>query len=339
MKIKMKKYPLFVCMIISCVIIVASLFILGFFGLNLGTSLGGGSQLEITMADGVSSSEYSKITKNAIKENGYTVDSIIVQDKYEAGSNNTEFTKSKLVVKIAKLDISDEDEMKIRYALADCLNIDVSEISTIENITSVVKAKNVLFIGLAVGIIAICLFVMGWIRYDIFAGLSFILTYLHNIILYLSILILTRVQLNLISLSVMLVLTLVMSALLIQIYEKHKEESKAASNEKLTVSECMLMSEKQILKPYLFVGVAVLIFACLLLFVPVMRVTFTALNIIISLVVTAYTGLLVGPGVYASLLEIKDYNQKARLSRNENVNKAIKKKIKKNISKSENTSK
>ena len=41
-----KKYPLLISIIVSCVLVVASLFILGFFGINLGTSLAGGSQFE-----------------------------------------------------------------------------------------------------------------------------------------------------------------------------------------------------------------------------------------------------------------------------------------------------
>ena len=58
MKMKLKKYPLLISTIVSCVIIIASLFILGFFGLRLGTSFGGGSQFEINMPNGVSSTEY-----------------------------------------------------------------------------------------------------------------------------------------------------------------------------------------------------------------------------------------------------------------------------------------
>ena len=207
------------------------------------------------------------------------------------------------------------------------------------NITSVVKAKNVLFLGLAVGIIAVCLFVMGWIRYDIFAGLSFILAYLHNIIVYLSVLILTRVQLNLISLGAMMVLTLIMSAILIQIYEKNREETKLQTNEKLSATERMIVSEKQVIKPYIFIGASILIFAALLAFVPVNAVRFTSLNILIATIVTAYTALIVGPGAYSYLLQVSEYNKKAVLSRNDNVNEAIKKKIKKNISKKESSSK
>lgn len=333
MKTKMKKYPMLVCMIVSCVLIVASLFILGFFGMNLGSSLGGGSQFKITMSSDASSKDYAKVVKETVSAHGYTVETTFVEDNYQAGDENTDFTQRCLVIKIAKTNISDKDEEYIRYALADNLNINVDLISSIETTTSVVKAKNVLFLGLALGIIVICLFVMAWIRYDILAGLSFILAYLHNIIIYLSILILTRVQLNLISLGVMVVLTLAMSAILIQIYEKFREESRMHTADKMSVSERMIDCETQATKPYLFVAAAVIVFALILFFVPVSSVRFTALGIIIAVIATTYTSLLIGPGSYAALLEVKDYRAKAILSRNDTVNKEIQKKIKKSISK------
>lgn len=339
MKIKAKKYPLLICMIISCVVVVTSLFILGFFGMNLGVSLGGGSQFEITMPSDANSVEYVEKVKVAVSGKDYRVDSTFVEDKFVAGEENTDYTQSVLVVKIAKKDISEESKEAIRNAVAEELVINISAISSIENVTSVVKAKNVLFLGLAVGIIALCLFVLGLVRYDVFAGLSFILAYLHNIILYLSILILTRVQLNMMSLGVMLVLTLAMSAVLIQIYEKNREVTRMHTAEKMTVSERMISSEVSAVKSFVFVAVAVFVFACLLMFVPTAIVRFTSLNIVIALVVTMYTSLFVGPGVYASLLELKDYAVKANLSRNDTVNKAIKKKIKKSASSKEQASK
>jgi preprotein translocase subunit SecF len=190
-----------------------------------------------------------------------------------------------------------------------------------------------LFIGLGVGIVAICLFVFDWLRYNIFAGLSFLLAYLHNIILYISILIITRVQISLVSLSVGLILTLIMGAVLISIYEKNREKVKLHLSDKLSVSERMIESEKQAVLPYGFIFIGMLVFAALMFFIPVSSVRLSAVNIIIALVVTAYTSLIIGPGSYAALLEIRDLSQKAVLSRNHTINKEIKKKIKKNTTK------
>ena len=339
MKTKMKKYPLLLSMVISCTLIIASLFILGFFGMNLGTSLGGGSQFEITMPNNVSQTSFVEKVKDAVSDEGFKVETTFVEDKYIATEEVSKYTTKVLVVKIAKTDISDSKKADIKEAVAEKLKIDENQISNIETITSVVKAKNVLYLGLAIGIIMVCLFVMAWIRYDILAGLSFVLAFLHNAILYLSVLILTRIQLNLVSLGVILVLTLVMSAILIQIYEKNREESKSKTSEKQTITERMIASEITAIKPFVFVAGAVAIFAGLLFFVPVLSVTFTAVNILMALVVTAYSGLLVGPGVYSALLEIKDYRHKAILSRNDTINKVIKKKVKKNTVKKDTSKK
>ena len=97
----------------------------------------------------------------------------------------------------------------------------------------------------------------------------------------------------------------------------------------VTISERLIASEKQVSMPYVFVGGAILLFAILLFIVPVASVRFTAINILIALVVTVYTSMIIGPGVYASLLEMREMNRKAVLSRNDTVNKEIKKKVRK----------
>ena len=326
---KTKKYPLLVSLIVSCVIVVASIFILGFFGMKLGTTLGGGSQFEIVLANDADQKKTIEEVKKSVSDCGFRVDSVYVEDSYIAGEENATYTERVLIVKIADSEISEEKALKIQKKVAKELKIDISKISAVEDITSVVRAKDVLFLALALGIIAVCVFVFGIFRYDVFAGLSFLFAYIHNIILYLSILILTRVQLNIISLGVAIVLTLAMSGLLVQIYEKYRADSKVQDSDKLTVSERMILAEKSSVKPYLFVAVAILAFALLLLLVPTARVRFASIGMVIALAVTLYTGLLVAPGVYASLAEIRENNQKAVLSRNDTVNKAIKKKIKK----------
>ena len=327
---KTKKYPLLISLIISCVIVVTSLFIMGFFGMNIGTSLAGGSQFEIRIDSNVDAKKYIADVKTVLSDKGLTADTTFVEDKANAeGQENGTFTDRCIVVKIAKKGISSEKNAEVKKAIAEKLGISETQITDIEEVTTSIKSKNILFVGLAIGIVVVCLFVLGLVRYNVFAGISFILAFLHNIILYLSILILSRVQLNLVSLTVVLLLTLAMSGLMIQIYEKDKELESLKAGEKQTISERLITSEKQVSVPYAFVGGAILIFAALLFIVPVAAVRFTAINILIALAVTIYTGLIIGPGVYASLLEMREMNRKAILSRNDTVNKQIKKKVKK----------
>ena len=327
MKLKMKKYPLLISMIISCVIIIASLFVLGFFGMRVGTSLGGGSQFEVNIASGASSKEYVSDVKKVLSDNGLTFDSSIVEDKYVAYDDEGNFTTQVLVVKISERDVKDSTETKVIEQIAKKLNVDKTYVSEIDNITSYTTGKDVLRLGIAIGAIAIALFVFAWIRYDVLAGLSFIVAFLHNIILYFSMLILTRLELNLTSLTVMFILTLVMSLVLIHIYEKYRREAKLHISDKLSISERMIKSESEAVKPFIILVCAVLVAIVFMLFIPANVVKFTALNILIALVVTAYTTLLIGPASYVALLDVRDVRAKAILSRNDTVNKEIKKKI------------
>ena len=333
MKTKIKKFPLLISLIVSCAIVVASIFVLAFAGMNIGTSLAGGSQFEIALKNEDKTKEYTAEIKDILKDNGCTLDYAFVETKYGADQENADYTSTCLVVNITEKNISDSKEAKIIDQISAKLGIDADYISSIENITSSVKAKSILFVGLAVGIIAVCLFVFAWIRYNIFAGLSFILAILHNVILYLSLLIVTRVQLNLASIAIAIVLTLIMSAVLIAIYEKHREVSRLHIAEKETISETMIKAVKTQATPFVIVAVVVLVFALLMFFIPVTSVMLSAIAIIIALLVSVYTTTIVGPGAYAGLLEAKSYSEKAVLSRNDTVNKTIQKKIKKSNSK------
>lgn len=328
MKLKMKKYPLFISAIASCAVIIASLFILAFFGLKVGTSLGGGSQFSVNVENGASAKKYISEIKEVLSDNGLSFDSSIVDDNYEATEVEGEYTKQVVVIKISNSEVKDSVEKKVVSEIAQKLEISESYISSIDDITASTTGKNVLNLGIAIGIIAIALFVFAWIRYDLFAGLSFIVAFLHNIILYLALTILTRLELNLTSLTVLFIITLVMSLVLIAIYEKYRRESRLHISDKLTIPERMISCEKQAIKPFVIVAAAALIAVVFMLFVPVTVVKFTALNIFVSLLVSAYTALLIGPASYVALLEVRDVRLKAVLSRNDTVNKVIKKKIK-----------
>lgn len=328
MKLKMKKYPLLISAIASCAVIIASLFILAFFGLKVGTSLGGGSQFSVNVENGASAKKYISEIKEVLSDNGLSFDSSIVDDNYEATEVEGEYTKQVVVIKISNSEVKDSVEKKVVSEIAQKLEISESYISSIDDITASTTGKNVLNLGIAIGIIAIALFVFAWIRYDLFAGLSFIVAFLHNIILYLALTILTRLELNLTSLTVLFIITLVMSLVLIAIYEKYRRESRLHISDKLTIPERMISCEKQAIKPFVIVAAAAIVAIVFMLFVPVTVVKFTALNIFVSLLVSAYTALLIGPASYVALLEVRDVRLKAVLSRNDTVNKVIKKKIK-----------
>ena len=327
MKNTHKKYPLLISLIISCVIVVASIFVLAFCGMRLSPSLGGGSQIEIAIADNVDAKTCVQDIKNVLKEQNIQYDSFIVEDNSTAGDEATELSQRKIVVNLQATNVSDEKELTVRQAISEKLGVSIDSVSEIDNMISSIQAKDILLFGLGIGIIAICIFVFGFVRYDIFAGISFLLAIIHNLILFLSLIILTRIPLGLVSLASISILTLVMLACLVSVYEKNKLENEMHLSEKETPSSRLMRVESMALKTYIFVPCAIVIFSLLMLIVPVYNVTFSAISVLVSLLVTAYTTTLVAPGVYASFLDLQKASFDATLSRNDTVNKVIKKKI------------
>lgn len=322
-----KKYSLLVSLIVSCVLIIGSIFVLAFCGINLNSSLGGGSQFEVVISDKADQKTCVQGIKTALKSSGIVYDSFTVEDNSSAGEGIDDYSQRKIVVNIQATNVSDEKELEIRTAISEKLEISIDKISSIENIISSIKSKDILLFGLGIGIIAVCLFIFGFFRYNVFGGLSFIIAILHNLILFLSLVILTRIPLGLVSLAGISILTLVMVACLVSVYEKNKVESEMHLAEKETPSSRLIRVEEKAVIPYAFVAMAVLVFSILLVFVPVNNVLFSALSLIIALVVTAYTTLIIAPAVYGYFMDIRQTNINATLSRNDTVNKVIKKKI------------
>lgn len=327
MKNTQKKYPLLVSLIVSCVIVVASIFVLAFCGMRLSSTLGGGSQIEIAIADGSDAKTHVQQIKQVLQEQNIQYDSFMVEDNSVAGNASTELMQRKIVINLQETNVSDEKEAKVRLALSDKLGVSIDRISEIDNVISSIKPNDILLFGLGIGIIAVCIFVFGFVRYDVFAGLSFLLAMIHNLILFLSVIILTRIPLGLVSLASISILTLVMLACLVSVYEKYKIENEMHLTEKETPSSRLMRVETSTLKSYIFVPCAVIIFSVLMLIVPVYNVAFSAISVILSLLVTVYTTTLIAPGVYASFLDLQKASFDATLSRNDTVNKVIKKKI------------
>lgn len=327
MKKSLKKYPLLVSLIISCVLVVASIFVVAFCGLKLSPSLGGGSQFELSIADNANSKNYVQSIKTVLRENNISYDSFTVEDKAKAGETAGSHSQRYIVVNILATNVSDETELKVRTDIAKELGISIDNISGIDNIVSSIKSKDILLFGLGIGIIAICLFVFGLIRYDIFAGLSFFVSILHNLILFLSVMILTRIPVGLVSIAAIAILSLIMTAVLVSIFEQNKHDSELHLAEKETPSERLIKAEVSAIKPYLFVLISVVVFSLVLFFVALNNVLFSALSALIALAVSVYTTLLVGPGVYGTFLDIKKARFDATLSRNDSINKVIKKKV------------
>ena len=334
---KLNKYPILITTIVSCAIIVMSLFILGFFGLRLGVSYGNGTQVEVTLADETKVNEYSSKISEVLSDYDLCVDAKFVEDKFIATEEKGELTRKCLVVQAVGT-VSEENATQIKTTIAEKLELNADNV-VVGKVTSSVTAKDVLRLGLGLAIVAVALFVFALIRYDIFAGITFVIVLIHNIIIYFSVTILTRIPFTVYSLVALILLTLLVCVALLAMFEKFRDVSKQQDANKISATKRMIDVEDEAVKPFAYVAIAVAVFAVIMLFVPVTRICMFALGLILCLIVSAYTLTLVGPSAYVALIEIRDMNRKAVLSRNEKVNKAIKKKIKKNANAANNDAK
>jgi len=328
MKNTTKKYPLLICLIVSVVIIVASLFVIGFAGLKFDTTIVGGSQVEIVLPDDANSQDYANNARVICKQQGLSLYNVIVEDKFTAGDENSEYTKRVLILTFAERDLSDEIQLQYREALAEKLGLEnTDKISDFRTVTNMVESKNIWMVALSFGIVVICMFVFAWVRYDLFAAISFLVAYLHSIMLYFALNGITRVPIGLTSLAVMVVLNFIMSALLVAVLEEYRKLAKLHIDDKLTTSEKLISSQKKTFIPFIAIATVVILISLMLLLSPSFMVRLASISVLIALVVCAYTAVLLVPGLYAYLTDLNKASISARLSRNDTKNKVIKKKI------------
>lgn len=325
---KFKKYPLLICMIISAVIIVASLFVIGFTGLKFDTTITGGSQIEVVLPEDANSQEFANNARVICKHTGLSLYHTTIETKFVAGSENGEYTTRVMILTFGDSEISAEKQLEYREELAEKLGFEnLDNISEFKEVKSMIETKNIWFIVLAIGIIVACAFIFAWIRYDIFAGIAFIIAYLHNIILFFALSGITRLPIGLASLAIMIVLTFIMSGVLVHIMEEYRKIDRLHIDNKLSTAENLISAESKAIKPYAVIAVVVAVIVILMMLSPSFMVRLSALSMALALIAAAYTVMLVAPGIYAYLIDLSKASNAARLSRNDTKNKAIKKKI------------
>ncbi len=333
-KFNLKKYPLLICLIVSAVIIVGSLFVIGFAGLKFDTTIVGGSQVEIVLPNGADAQDYSNSARVVCKHHSLSLYHTAIEDKFVAGETNGEYTTRVLVLTFADKNVSEETQKAYRDELAAKLGFEnANQISNFKAVTNMVEGRNMWLVILAIGIIVVCLFVFALIRYDLMAALSLLLAYIHSVMLFFALCGLTRVPLGLTSLASMVVLNIIMSAAIIAIFEDYRKLARLHIESKDTTAQKLMQAQKSSLMPYGIIAAIAMLAALLLLISPSFMVRLAAIAIIYVLIACAYTATLVTPGIYAYLTDMTKARVEAKLSRNETKNKVLKKKVAKNTKK------
>lgn len=320
---KNKKSFLWLYALISLVIIVATIIVSLTAGISTGTDIGGGNQVEVKITAETNEKTAVSDLKEIMADNGCVVERIFVQDK---------FVDTYVVAKTAKKEIKNQDTLKSK--IAEKLNVDVSSVEIFEFEG---RVTNKIVIWTSVGIVCLLLglFIIGWIRYGLVSGTTLTIITLHSLLLAISLMILTRLPITMISIIEILASVALSILATILLLEKIRENKKMKHNENLSSNELVSLSSKEILKPLIFAGVLVLAISLVLVFVPVRLVTLSAVSLVVCLASTVYSYYLLGTNLQKLMLTIQENNQKARLSKN--VSPAPAKTAKKTSKKSEKT--
>ncbi len=299
-----KKSFLGLYLIIPLVLIIVAVVLSLTIGMSLSTDIGGGTQFEVKIENTEKVASQSEAIKDALKKHGYSVEKIFVEDKE---------VETAIVVRVDKKDIKEE----VKQTIADKLGISVDQISDFQNINGLVTKKAVLWFSVTIVALLCLVFVGGWLRYKVVAGLSLVFVALISMLMPVALFIITRIPVSFISIVIVMLgvaLSLFASALCL---ERVRESIKLKHNDGKTAGELVEMGMKSTMKPLLFFGVLIFVMSLVMICIPVRFVTMIALSIMLCLLTSAYS-YFVGMNLHASLLDIKITRDQARLSKNPN---------------------
>lgn len=302
---KKQKSLLWLYAVISFVVIVVAVVLSLTVGINLGTDIGGGTQIEVTVSSTENiSSQVDKI-EDVLKNYNLRSERVFVEDKY---------TDTLIVVRVAEKSI--ENEADIRTLIAEELGIDEANIAEFATINGTVTNRAVIWTSVAIICLLLVVFIAGWIRYGIIAGLTLMISLLHTLLLSVAMLIITRLPINFVSLIVILCgIVFVLFALVLTL-ERIKENSALKHNESLSTAELVEISKRGVIKPLIVFAVLIMVVAIVLVCIPVRYVALSALSLIVCLAVCVYSYYLLGIELHKYLLELKATNDKLKLSKN-----------------------
>lgn len=301
---KKNKSLLGLYLIVSLVLIVASVVLALTVGINFSTEIAGGTQIEVQVIDSNKTEDQIEKVEKALKENGLRAEKIFVEDKG---------TISNIVVRIAEKDLKAD---KVRASISNKTGNDLAEVSELHEFDGIVTNRALIWTSVAVVCLLLLMFLFGYFRYGIVGAISLMFTMLHSLILSVSMLIITRLTISFISLAIILsVLALVIFAMIL-ILEKLRESVKQKHNENADIKDLIAEAKKETLKPLIALAVVLAVVCLAFVFVPVRLVWLSALAVLTVAVVGAYSFYFVGLSLHESLYRTKKLSEKAKLSKN-----------------------
>ncbi len=301
-----KKKPwLLIYTIISFCVIIAAVIVSLTAGLNLGSDIAGGTQIEVVVTDS-SKSENELIfgAKSALGENGLTYEKIFMEDKY---------TDSYVIIRTNNKSINKES---VTESLSVKMGVEKSAVEGIYDVSGSVTKSAIVWISVTMILLIFGLFFASWIRYKLVTAVCLTIAVLHTIIFSTALLIVTRLPITIVSFVILAAVALLVLFAFVLTFEKVLENKKLVHNKDLSSEELIALSKKETLKSLIFVISGVAVMAAVYMFTASLNVIFAAITMFVCLLTGIYSYWFLGISLYDFMLGIKEAADKRSLSRN-----------------------
>ncbi|MBQ7579278.1 MAG: hypothetical protein IJT25_01960 [Clostridia bacterium] len=306
---KIYNTPLKYMLIVLASILALAIIFGAIFGVNTSTELSGGSQIKIDVTD-LNAGQVLGSAKNTLSKNHLIV---------EGNSVENNGTKTYLVINVTSRKIANSDE--IRTQIATNAGIDESKVLSFKTISPAFKPLSIVLFGVGVLVAIIVVFVVALFRYKLNGALTIGLANLVNIILYLSILILTRIWVNSASLVSLVISMIITNILVVSLLENIRNHASLKQYAGLNEKEITVHFAEKLFIPSVFVCGALCLMSVALLFVINAYVQLFALSLMVASLISFFISQLLSVSVYYNLLSVFNLKRKQKSSKNVNSKK------------------
>lgn len=297
------KVPYFAVLLVTFAILIAGIVVTAVFGINLGFKEAGGTQIRVNLESAIST-QVKPVVEDVLADNNIAIDSMFIEDKE---------TTSYFVVNIADKSIENIDAVEAKIAAA--LQIDRASVSNVV-VNSTIKSEVYLAIGLVIVGLIVAILLFGLFRYRVAGGLALAFTFLVQIMLPLSIVFCTRIQLSLGGIVAIIASAILMVLFAIIMLEKYRAATRGKDLNDGDEQTIMGDAVKSSAETIIFVLAALVIISVALMFVGSLASLMIGLVSLVSTIVLAFVSFMILPKTNVALGEITRLRFEAYLSKN-----------------------
>lgn len=311
---KKTKILLPIYLILSLIIIISTVVVSLTAGINLGIDFVGGKQIEVQVPEGTNASSYENKIEDVLNEFDLSINTSFEEDKY---------TDTYFIVKINSQEMTAEEKTAIREAIIQKLELPAEYVSEVFDISGSATQKTVISVAFAILGILVVMFIAGWIRYGIMNGLSILFAGLHNLILSLAVILLTRVELTISSCVAVFVASIMSMFIFCYIQEKAREGMLSRQNKELSNREIFMGAIKSSLVVICIISAMLFIFSISSLFIAANFIKLFGVALLECIIVALYS-VLISTELASYLSDVQSIRDKQKLSKNVTTKKKTK---------------